>query len=87
MGPMSKVMVTLKLDPDQASLGAVRESLGIEAEEIDDDFGVIAVSPEDHLYTVLVEQEAANRVQGHEQVEGQFSNPKIEPTGPPQDSR
>lgn len=81
---MSKVMVTLKLDPEQASLAKVRESLGIGAEEIDDDFGVIAVEPENDLYVVLVEQDAANRVQGVQGVEGPFSNPKIEPFGPPQ---
>ncbi len=80
---MSKVMVTLKLDPEQASLAHVRESLGIGSEEIDDDFGVIAVQPEENLYAVLVEQDTADRVQGTEGVEGPFSNPKIEPFGPP----
>jgi hypothetical protein len=81
---MSKVMVTLKLDPEHASLEEVRESLGIGTEEIDDEFGVIAVSPEESLYAVLVEPETANRVQGVEGVKGPFSNPKIEPFGPPQ---
>lgn len=81
---MSKVMVTLKLDPEHASLEEVRESLGIGSEEIDDEFGVIAVSPEESLYAVLVEPETASRVQGIEGVEGPFSNPKIEPFGPPQ---
>jgi hypothetical protein len=81
---MSKVMVTLKLDPKQASLAQVRESLRIGSEEIDDDFGVIAVQPEKNLYAVLVEQDTADRVQGTEGVEGPFSNPKIEPFGPPQ---
>ncbi len=86
MKAMPKVMVTLKLDPEHASVDDVRQSLGIGAEEIDDDFGVISVSPEKSLYAVLVEPETADRVQGTDGVEGQFSNPKIEPFGPPQSS-
>lgn len=79
-------MVTLKLDPEQVSLAQVRESLGIDAEEIDDDFGVIAVEPEKNLYAVLVEQDTANRVRDTKGVDGPFSNPKIEPFGPPQNA-
>lgn len=81
---MSKVMVTLKLDPKHASLAKVRESLGIDSEEIDDDFGVIALQPEENLYAILVDQNAADRVNGIEGVEGPFSNPRIESFGPPQ---
>jgi len=85
MKAMSKVMVTLKLDPEHASVDQVRRSLGIGADEIDDDFGVIAVSPDESLYAVLVDPETATRVQGAEGAKGPFSNPKIEPFGPPQD--
>lgn len=83
---MPKVMVTLKLDPEHASVDDVRQSLGIGAGEIDDDFGVIAVQPEESLYAVLVDSETATRVQGADGVKGQFSNPKIEPFGPIQGS-
>lgn len=84
MGSMPKVMVTLKLDPEHASLDDVRRSLEIAPGEIDDDFGVISVSPAENLYAVLVDPAAAGRVQGAEGVEGAFSNPKIEPFGPPE---
>lgn len=83
---MSKVMLTLKLDPEQASLAQVRESLGIGPEEIDDDFGVIVVQPEQNLYAVLVDQGTADRVRDTEGVEGPFSNPTIRPFGPPSNS-
>jgi hypothetical protein len=83
---MSKVMVTLKLDPEHASVSDVRQSLDIAPNEIDDDFGVIEVSPDQNLYAILVDPETASRVQGVEGVSGPFSNPKIEPFGPPKPS-
>lgn len=81
---MSKVMVTLKLDPDHASVEDARECLGIDDAAIDRDFGVIAVSPEENLYTVLVDAEATEDMRTGEGIAGPFSNPRIEPFGPPQ---
>jgi hypothetical protein len=81
---MSKVMVTVKLDPDHASVEDARDILGIDEAAIDRDFGVIAVSPDENLYTVLVEAGAAEDMQAGEDIAGPFSNPRIEPLGPPQ---
>jgi hypothetical protein len=81
---MAKVMVTLRLEPEQASLPEVRRLLGLAPEEVDPGFGVINISPAEHLYTILVEEAAAARVGDADQVEGVFSNPRIEPFGPPE---
>jgi hypothetical protein len=81
---MPKVMVTLKLDPEQASLGEVRRLLGLREGEIDTAFGVVNISPSEHLYTILVDEATAARVQGADQVEGVYGNPRIEPFGPPE---
>jgi len=78
------MMITLKLDPDHASMGEVRKKLGIGPEQIDESFGVIDVAPQEHLYAVLVDEDVAAEVSGKPDVEGTFSNPKIEPFGPPQ---
>jgi hypothetical protein len=80
---MSKVMVTVKLDPEHASVDHARALLGIDDAAIDHDFGVIAVSPEQDLYTVLVDADAAERMSTGEGIAGPFSNPRIEPFGPP----
>ncbi len=80
---MSKLMMTLKLDPKEASLGAVMRKLGLRPGEIDEEFGVVPIDPDAHLFTVLVEQGAVDKMQGQEGVRGPFSNPKIEPFGPP----
>lgn len=82
---MARVMVTLRLDPEQASLDEVRRLLGLAPEEVDPRFGV--VSPAEHLYTILVDQEAAARIADAPQVEGVFSNPRIEPFGPPEEDQ
>jgi hypothetical protein len=86
MAGMSKVMMTLKLDPKDASVDRARDLLGIDDSAIDRDFGVIAVSPDDNLYTVLVEETAAEDIQNDQAIGGPFSNPRIEPFGPPKGS-
>jgi hypothetical protein len=79
---MPRVMVTLRLDPSQASLRQVLGLLDLAPEEVDPGFGVVAINPAAHLYTILVEEAAATRIAGAPQVEGVFGNPRIEGFGP-----
>ena len=72
-------MVTLQLQPEQASLPEVRRLLGLAEDEVDQGFGVVNISPKERLYTILVSPEAAERVRGAEPVKGVYSNPRIEP--------
>jgi hypothetical protein len=84
---MAKVMVSIR-GPEQApSTGDVRRRYGLREDEIDTSFGVVEVDPEQHIYTVLVEETAAAKIQPDEgwQVEGPFSNPRIQPFGPPEE--
>jgi hypothetical protein len=82
---MPRVMVTLRLDPEQASLPEVRRLLGLAEDEVDPTFGVVNISPAERLYTILVDEAAAERVAGAPPVEGVFGNPRIEPYGPPEE--
>jgi hypothetical protein len=77
-------MVTLRLPPEQATLEEVRRRLGLAPEEVDPAFGVVNISPAEHLYTILVDEEAAARVAGADPVQGVHSDPRIEPFGPPE---
>ena len=81
---MARVMVTLRLDPGQASPDEVRRLLGLTPDEVDPGFGVVNISPAEHLYTILVDEAAASRIAGAEPVEGVYGNPRIEPFGPPE---
>ena len=77
---MASVMVSLQLDPERASLEEVRRLLGLGEDEVDPRFGVVNIDPNEHLYTILVEPEAAERVRDAAPVRGVFSNPRIEPS-------
>jgi hypothetical protein len=59
---MPRVMVTLRLDPGQATLPEVRELLGPAPEEVDPAFGLVNIGPAEHLSTILVDEPAATRV-------------------------
>jgi hypothetical protein len=82
---MPRVMVSLRLDPEQASLPEVRRLLGLAADEVDPAFGVVNTPPPYHHTTFGVAAAAPDRIAGAPAVEGVFGNPRIEPYGPPED--
>jgi hypothetical protein len=75
---MAMRMVTVKLAPEKASLQHVREQLDLTPDQVDENFGVVSVSPQEDLYAVLVDEEAADVLDGSAAVEGVHSNPRIE---------
>ena len=52
---MATVMITLQLQPEQASLEVILGLLGLAEDEVDQRFGVVNINPSEHLYTILVE--------------------------------
>ena len=58
---MSKVLVTFNC-PDDPTVSDVMERFSLGETEIDRDFGVVEIDPERHLFTALVEDDAAARI-------------------------
>ena len=83
---MTKVMVTIQSLDEAPTLEAVIERYRLGPDDVDEGFGVVEIDPDDHLFVILVEPEAANRIQPTEgwEVAGPYSNPRIEPFGPPE---
>ena len=79
---MPRMMVTLRLDPAQATLPEVLGLLGLGQDEVDPGFGVVPIDPAERLYTILVDEAAAARIADTPPVEGVFGNPRIEELGP-----
>jgi hypothetical protein len=71
-------MLTLELEASEANFKRVKASLALDDSEVDADFGLLAISPKRHLYTMLVDPDAANRVRAHEKVRRISSNPTVE---------
>lgn len=79
---MATRMVTLTLTPGEATLAHVRAKYDLARDDVDEHFGVVALSPEQNLYAILVQETVAARLESQRQVSVPYANPKIEPYGP-----
>lgn len=71
------VLMTVKASDGPPSLAEAAKQLGIAIEAIDPDFGVVLISPDRGLYSVLVDARQLPGTSDDEQ--GPFSNPPIAP--------
>ena len=88
---MQGVMLQFHHEGEAPSLDEVARIFAIGADQVVAEFGVIATDPTAGLYTVLIDEKAVDAVRqrlserGKHEAEGIFSNPRIEPFGPPED--
>lgn len=75
--------MTVELEAGAATVEAAAERLGVDPSQIDAEYGVVSVDPDLHLYAVLVDEVVASTAAERPGVAGPFSNPRIEPFGPP----
>jgi hypothetical protein len=75
---MSKVLVTFN-SPDDPTVTDVIDRFVLDESEIDRDFGVIEIDPNQHLFTALVERDAAARIREFDADVSVHSNPEIRP--------
>jgi hypothetical protein len=77
-------MLTVELGPEPPPLEEVARRLGVRPDQLDRAFGTPLIDPSRHRYAVLVDADAADAAAASAGVEGPYSNPRIEPFGPPQ---
>jgi len=85
---MSKLLYTIMWDKQPLTVDTFSKEFDVALNEIDRDFGVVEIDPQAHLYAVMIEEAAANRLSGKQssadnRVSGPYDNPVIEPFGPP----
>ncbi|GGK83299.1 hypothetical protein HS048_17025 [Planomonospora sp. ID91781] len=74
-------MVTVRLAAG-ATLAQAMEELGLPEEEVDTGYGLVAIDPAQGLYGLRVTEAGARRMDP-EAGGGPYSDPPIEPYGPP----
>ena len=88
---MAHIMMQFRQKGKSPTLEEVRTMFGLHANEVDADFGVQQTDTQDGLFTILVDEAATERIReklaamGADAIPavGVFSNPRIEPFGPP----
>ncbi|MEV7969323.1 hypothetical protein AB0O34_25545 [Sphaerisporangium sp. NPDC088356] len=74
------VLVTVQLPPE-ATLAQAMRQLGLNEDEVDTAYGLVPLDPAQGLYALRVTEDAGDRVTPA--AGGPFSDPPIEPYGPP----
>ena len=89
---MPRVLYNVRWPNGPPTIDQICEKYCFSPDELDGDYGVVEIDPQDHLYSILVDDTAIARVE-HEWdaagkrdkgLKGPFSNPMIEPFGPPE---
>jgi hypothetical protein len=80
---MAGMLMTVELEPGAADLDGAARSLGVAPSELDADFGVVPIAPEENLYSVMVDAASVPAAEPGAEYRGPYSNPRIEPQGPP----
>lgn len=81
---MANVLVTVKLGSPNASMADAARHLSVSEADLDPNFGVVMIDPENQTYAVMVNERVAGDAARAEGAAGPYSNPRIEPTGPPE---
>lgn len=83
---MTKVLLTFH-SPDAPSVSAMKERFALTDQDIDESFGVVEIDPDARLYTALVDENAASRINGTSPDVKTHSNPMISAFDLPEDDK
>ncbi|MDH2429516.1 hypothetical protein [Sphaerisporangium sp. TRM90804] len=74
------VLITVRL-PVEATMQDALRTLGLHEDDVDTAYGLVPLDPGQGLYALRVTETAAGRLPP--EADGPFSDPPIEPYGPP----
>jgi hypothetical protein len=75
------LLITVRL-PSGTTLTQVMRRLELPEEDVDTDYGLVLIDPDQGLYGLRVSESAAHRI-APAAGGGPYSDPRIEPYGPP----
>ena len=75
---MSKMLYSVNWKGEKPTLKQIAKKYGFKTNDIDPDFGVVEIDPQDNLYSILVEEDAVEPKDSKD-IKGPFSNLRIEP--------
>jgi hypothetical protein len=81
---LGQVLLTCQLSAAEATVDAAAAHLGVPADAIDPEFGVVLIDPKTGSYAVMVDEDHADAAAARDDVSGPWANPRIEAFGPPE---
>ena len=88
---MPRVLYSVRWPNGPPTIDQICEKYDLSPDELDREYGVVEIDLQDHLYSILVDDAAIARLEPEwdtggkdEGLTGPFSNPLIEPFGPPE---
>lgn len=78
---VKRSLITLHLQPDENRLQDIKQLLGFENLNIDDEYGLVAISPKRNLYTIRVsgDLDAEKLMSIQQKVKGVYTDLKVSP--------
>ena len=75
-----KMLMTVKWDEkDPPTLETIAAKMDVGIADLDAAYGVINIDPQEKLYSVMVEEDKLPELKNKTDIQGPYSNPKIEP--------
>jgi hypothetical protein len=63
-------------------LRQIAEKLHIVETDLDPEFGVVLIDPDKQQYCIMIDAEVLKKIDPDSEIQGPFSNPRIEPMDP-----
>jgi hypothetical protein len=94
---MAHVLMEIRRPGRAPTVDEIKAEYGLSDSDLDTAYGVVLVDPRDGTYAIRVDESAVEKLKpggglesperGRGEIRGPYSDPRIEPTGPPRATR